>query len=310
MKSKAQIIKSLITAGIVIVGASGIYYVSSNSDGNTNGVFVKENQETKVKKELKSFEKSMTKFLQKDEYDSLKSLLEKSSKDLQELPEFIALKEDLEVIIKASDILKNKKTEDYQSIIEELKLHTDSNLLVKREAEDLTKKVNTLKAEADKKAAEAKAAADKKAQEERAAAEAAAAQKAAEEQAAAAAAAHVNPVDMTDIAPLPPELQGYKPIAGTIYPENQRGDLVGLLHGKAAGHQDDPHTLMQRLRENTDIDGERLNVMDQWTYNYLNDLSIRAYAYYVGSDFLDNEWRAYYLRYAGTIKTYFFGIVE
>lgn len=289
MKSKAQIIKSLIAIGIIIVGASGIYYLSSNSDGGTNNIFAKENQDTEVKKELKSFEKSMTKFLQKDEYDSLKPLLEKTSKDLQELPEFIALKEDLEVIIKASDILKNKKTEDYQTIIEELKLHTDSNILVKREAEALTTKVNALKAEADEKATEAKATV---------------AQKTAEEQAVT----HVNPVDMTDIQPLPAGLQGYTPIAGTIYPENQRGDLVGILHGKAAGHRDDPHSLMQRLRENTPVDPHYLNNMDQQTYNYLNDLSIRAYAYYVGSDFLDNEWRAYYLTQADSIRTYFLGL--
>ena len=171
---------------------------------------------------------------------------------------------------------------------------TERSTVVKTKAEELTKVVTEKKVAAENKArqeAEAKAAAEQ-AERER-------------QEAEAAAAAVYNPVDLTDVMGLPSILQGYTPIAGNIYPENRRGELVEILKAKAASGQDDPHTLTQRLVRTEGL--EMAAYMDQYTYAYLDDISIRAYAHYVGSDFLDNEWRAKYLHYAG-YGPYFFGV--
>lgn len=283
MSRKTQSIKSLIVISIIILGASCIYYLSSNHENITNSVFVKENQETKVKKELESFEKSMITLLQKDEYDSLKSLLVKASKNLQELPEFIALKEDLEIIIQASDTLKNKKAEDYQSIIDKLKLHSDSNILIKREAEDLTEKIENLgKEQSNQEETTTVVQSDQNT-------------KTITEQSESAQ--YINsfkthaPVSMDNISSLPDSLIGY-PIKGNIYPEEKRGTVSIWLATRDISGLDDPHNLIYRLAE---IPGyENAVYLDVRSYEYMKELGIRAYAYYTGSDYLDWKWIATY----------------
>lgn len=273
-----KVVGSIATIGIATILGTG--YLGANNNQTKPAVKHIISKKERSDKEFNDFKANIISALQKDDYNEISKYIDKVSKNLKNNSDYIAFKEDLDVIIRANKIINEKKVDSYQSIIESLKLHESSDSMLKREAEDLSEKVVALKTEKDKKVADAK-----KAEEE------------------ASATKKSNPVDMTNIRPVPASLANYTPMGGTIYDEDLRGDLIPILTAKEQSGQDDPHNLLRRLAEN---ENQTIAYLDHASYMALQDIGIRAYASYVGTDFLDNVWIAKYLHDAGYCD-YFIG---
>lgn len=232
-----------------------------------------------------TFKQQVNVALQADRYNDIKQIISDAPQRLRDTSEFVAYEADLNKILVAADVLINKDAAKYDATIQDLQLNSDSDIMLRREAEDLIKQIKML--QADPYANEA-------------------APTSSVAKASTPSTEAANPVDLTEIKPLPASLQGYvpNPDSNIVSDVNQRGKLVEILKAKSASHQDDPHTLTQRLIENMNERGA--SKMEPHVYQYINDIAIRAYAHYVGSDFLDNLWLATYLHDAGYTQ-YFLG---
>ena len=283
----------LVVIALGIGGTGWYFYQQAHKENSTvsavKNTTVKETSipAPKSTNELfRTFKEQINIALQADRYDDAKKIFSEAPKELRTTDQFLAYSEDLNKILVAADVLKNKDSSKYDITISELALHEDSDLILKREAEDLIKQIKMAQqaeangVDATPTAASAPTTADN------------------------TSTAGANPVDLKEILPLPDSMKNYVP-NGNIEPDvNKRGRLVEILKTKSANREDDPHSLTRRLIENMHENGATL--MEPRTYEYINDIAIRAYAYYVGSDFLDNLWLAQYLHDAGYTK-YFLG---
>lgn len=284
MKRKTQSIKSLIVISIIILGVGAFIYGQFNEQ--LEPVEHKTVQDVKQENPVKRIEKQLTDLLDKNQYGVIKKILESDtlSPELKKDAKFILLKEDLDNIIKADDIIKNKKVDSYTSIKEELKLSSSSNEKVKKEATELIKKVEELE--------------KKKSEETTTEVTAVVGEPTTGAVVAEPESAkwinnlpyHPAP-DLTNVASLPKSLADY-PVQGNIYPEEKRGTLAAYLSGRDYLNADDPHNLVYYL---TEIPGyENAVYLDVRSYEYMKEVGIRAYAYYTGSDYLDWKWIATY----------------
>lgn len=125
----------LISAIIITDKSNQVEYKTEQTSSSTSNLF----------NEFSTYKQKVQSALANDDYDKIDSYTDKVSKDLKQDTDFKMFVEDLNVLKETKKGLDDKSITDYDGTLTKLEMHSNTDVILKRKAEDYTRTVKDLR---------------------------------------------------------------------------------------------------------------------------------------------------------------------
>ncbi len=136
----------LLVDGAVVTS----FVVSDHDDHFVQKVTKESPSKSNLSKEFTSYKQNVQSALTNDDYKQIDGYTDKVSKDLKQDTDFKMFVEDLSILKDIKKAIDDKSITDYDGTLAKLEMHSNTDKILKRKAEDYTRIVKEFKDEATK----------------------------------------------------------------------------------------------------------------------------------------------------------------
>ena len=136
---------SLLVGGAVVTG----FAVSNHDDHFVQEVQTESSSKSNLSKEFTTYKQNVQSALTNDDYNKIDTYTDKVSTDLKSDTEYRMFVEDLNVLKETKKGIDDKSITDYDGTLAKLEMHSNTDSILKRKAEDYTRIVKELKEQAN-----------------------------------------------------------------------------------------------------------------------------------------------------------------